>query len=78
MSNIIFGEKMLILERKKGQGFMIREDIQITVLEQIGEYARIGISAPDSMSIVRSELLERNYGTRLTSRTPFMRNKTRR
>ncbi len=69
---------MLVLERKKGQGFMIREDIHITVLEQVGEYARIGISAPDSMPIVRSELLERNYGTRLSSRTPFMRHKARR
>ena len=64
---------MLVLERKKGQGFMISEDIQVTVLGQIGEYIRVGISAPDSMSIVRSELLERNYGTRLESRTPSTR-----
>jgi len=69
---------MLILERKKGQGFMIRDDIHITILEQVGEYARIGISAPESMPIVRSELLERNYGTRLTSRAPFMRNRAQR
>lgn len=61
---------MLVLERKKGQGFMIREDIQITVLGQVGEYIRVGISAPDSMPIVRSELLERNYGTRLDPWVP--------
>jgi len=64
---------MFILERKKGQGFIIREDIFITVLEQIGDYTRVGISVPDSMSIVRSELLERNYGTRIEPRVPCAR-----
>ena len=64
---------MLVLERKKGQGFMIREDICITVLDQTGDYTLVGISVPDSMSIVRSELLEKNYGTRIEPRVPCAR-----
>jgi carbon storage regulator len=66
---------MLVLERKKGQSFMIGEDICITILDHIGEYSRVSISAPRSVPILRTELLERSYGS---GREPSGNRKVRR
>lgn len=50
---------MLILSRRKGESFVIGEDIKITVLSQRSNQVRIGIDAPRSLPVHREEVLER-------------------
>ena len=63
---------MLILIRRVGEAIIIEtpasELIQVTVLGVKGNQVRIGTEAPDDISIVREELLERlqNQGWRFT------------
>lgn len=47
---------MLVLTRKSGQKIVIGNGIVITVLAVQGQRIRIGIDAPPSISIRRSEL----------------------
>ncbi|MCI7104121.1 MAG: carbon storage regulator [Campylobacter sp.] len=47
---------MLILTRKKEQSISINENTEITILEIDGANVKIGISAPNSVRILRSEL----------------------
>ena len=58
---------MLVLTRKETQSIIVGEGqdkIVITLLEiQNGSQARIGIQAPEHVSIVRSELLRERPGT---------------
>ena len=49
---------MLVLSRKPGERIHIGKDIVVTVLEVSGKLVRIGISAPDHVSILRSEVKE--------------------
>jgi carbon storage regulator len=47
---------MLVLNRKTGEKILVGDEITITVLEVQGNRVRIGIDAPLSVSILRSEL----------------------
>lgn len=47
---------MLILTRKKNESIKINENIEITLLEIDGSNVKIGISAPKSVRVLRSEL----------------------
>jgi carbon storage regulator len=47
---------MLIISRKSGESFLIDDVIEVTVLDIQNDKAKIGISAPQSMKIVRREL----------------------
>lgn len=49
---------MLVLSRKKNQGIMIGDNIEITIIEVQGDQVRIGINAPRSVSVYRKELYE--------------------
>lgn len=49
---------MLVLTRKKGQSIRIGDDIFIEVIDIKGEGVKIGITAPDNLSILRKELIE--------------------
>lgn len=49
---------MLVLTRKKGESFLIGEDIEVTILEQQGDKVKIGITAPRALPVLRRELLE--------------------
>ena len=49
---------MLVLTRKNGQSIHIGENIRITVLHVQGEQVKIGIEAPKSLEIYRSEIYE--------------------
>ncbi|WP_438985062.1 carbon storage regulator CsrA [Aequoribacter sp.] len=49
---------MLILTRKVGESITIGDDVTITVVASKGGQVRIGIDAPKSVSITRSELSE--------------------
>jgi carbon storage regulator len=47
---------MLILSRKLGQSLYVGEGIRITVVKIDNNAIRIGIEAPDDISIQRSEI----------------------
>lgn len=49
---------MLILQRKPGESLTIGEDIVVSVISIEGGRARLAISAPPEVSILRSELLD--------------------
>jgi carbon storage regulator len=48
---------MLILTRKSGETITIGENIEVKVLSIKGGQVRIGIDAPQSVSITREEVL---------------------
>lgn len=50
---------MLVLARNPGQEIVIGNDIRLTILESRHGRVSIGISAPDSVTIRRAELLNR-------------------
>jgi carbon storage regulator len=47
---------MLVLSRKAGESIVIDGGITITVLEIRGRHVRLGIRAPEDMSVLREEL----------------------
>jgi carbon storage regulator len=49
---------MLVITRQTGDSLLIGENIHITVLEVNGDRVKIGIDAPRSISIVRTEVLD--------------------
>lgn len=48
---------MLILSRKPGESIVIADDIRVVVLACDRGGVRLGIEAPDSVSIVRGEIV---------------------
>ena len=48
---------MLILQRKTGESLQIGEDVTVTVVSVDNNRVRLAISAPNSVSILRSELV---------------------
>lgn len=49
---------MLVLSRRVGESVVIGDSVTVTVLDIRGDLVRIGIDAPRSVSVNRSELLE--------------------
>lgn len=49
---------MLVLSRKLGESIKIGEDIEITILSTKNDQVKIGIKAPKTLEIFRTELLE--------------------
>jgi len=49
---------MLVLKRKAMESIKIGTDVIVTVLAVDGNQVRIGIQAPDSVKVVRTELLK--------------------
>ena len=52
---------MLVLTRKIGEKFLMGHDMNIKILGVRGKQVKIGIEAPDSVHIVREELLTRDF-----------------
>jgi carbon storage regulator len=50
---------MLILTRRVGETIKIGDDIEITVLGIKGNQVRVGIDAPDDVSIHREEIYDK-------------------
>ena len=55
---------MLILTRKVDQAIVIQGNIMVTVLRVERDRVKLGISAPEEITVLREELLERNGGSR--------------
>jgi carbon storage regulator len=47
---------LLVLSRKIGQHIVIGDDVRITVLRVNGDEVRLGIAAPESVTVVREEI----------------------
>lgn len=50
---------MLILTRKTGEAIAIGEDVKITILGIQGKQVKIGISAPDKVTVFREEIFRK-------------------
>ena len=50
---------MLILTRKLGESITIENDIKITVLGIFGKQVKLGIIAPDRVSVHREEIFKK-------------------
>lgn len=50
---------MLVITRKTGESVAIGEDIKVTVLSVQGKQVKLGISAPDKVSVFREEVFKR-------------------
>lgn len=50
---------MLILTRRIGESIIIQDDIEVVVLAVKGNQVRLGIQAPDSVSVHREEIYSR-------------------
>ena len=50
---------MLVLSRRLDESIKIGDDVVITVVSLEGNVVRLGITAPRSIPIMRSELLDR-------------------
>ena len=48
---------MLVVSRRAGDSVVIGDDVTVSVLEVRGDVVRIGIDAPRSVAVHRSELL---------------------
>ena len=46
---------MLVMRRRAGESFMVGEEIEIEVLEVAGSRVKLGIVAPERLTIVRKE-----------------------
>ncbi len=61
---------MLVLTRKAGERIVIDDNIIVEVLEVVGSRVRIGIQAPDGVTILRQELLLRDAGETPARKSP--------
>ena len=49
---------MLVLSRKPEQSLLLGDDITVTVLAIQGDRVKLGVNAPPSVTILRSEVYE--------------------
>ena len=64
---------MLVLTRKKDEDIIIGEDIRISVVSIDGDRVRIGIDAPEELTILRAELLDETEAVnRQAARVPSL------
>jgi len=49
---------MLVIQRKRGERIMLDNGVTIELIDLHGNRARIGVSAPPEVKIVREELLQ--------------------
>jgi len=65
---------MLVLSRKKNESIVVDEAIVITVLEIRGDKVRLGIEAPKSVPIHRSEVYAAILSQQAGSEQPLATN----
>ena len=53
------GSKILILSRKIGEKIIIGDDVEVVVMDIVGDNVKIGVAAPADVSIDREEVRQR-------------------
>jgi carbon storage regulator len=56
------GDGMLVLTRKAGESIVIGNDVVVTINRTTKNTVSIGITAPDDVVVLRSELIPPNKG----------------
>jgi carbon storage regulator len=54
---------MLVLSRLRQQSIMIGHEIEIKVVEIIGDRVKLGFVAPDAVQILRREIYDKEHGS---------------
>lgn len=54
---------MLILTRKTGESLLVGDDVEITVLSIRGNQVKLGVKAPQEISVHRQEIYQRIKAT---------------
>ena len=49
---------MLVVSRKAGESIILRDDIEVVVVEIRGNKVRLGVTAPQDVSVHRKEVFE--------------------
>ena len=49
---------MLVLKRKAGESLLIGDEVEVRILAVEGEHVRVGIVAPQSITVLRGELVD--------------------
>ena len=60
---------MLVLSRKKEEKILLKfneEEVELTVVRIDGNKVRLGIKASDSVTIIRSELIGKEFTSKIT------------
>ncbi len=50
---------MLVLTRKPGEDLVIAENIRVRIMGVSGKHVRIGIEAPEEVTVFRGEVIDR-------------------
>lgn len=61
---------MLVLSRRAGESVVIGDDVVVTVLEVKGDMVRVGVDAPRSIAVHRSEVLDQIAETNRAAASP--------
>jgi len=48
---------MLVIRRRPGESLMLGDDVEIEILEISGAHVKVGIHAPQSVRVMRKEIL---------------------
>mgnify|MGYP001761707237 FL=1 len=57
---------MLILTRRVGEIIRINDDMSVQVLSVVGEQVKLGVVAPETVSVHREEIYQRIQAERVT------------
>ena len=49
---------MLVLSRKRNERIVIGDNIKITIVEVLGDKVRVGIEAPENVTVHRQEVYD--------------------
>ncbi len=53
------GRKMLVLTRRKGESIILGDDVEVKILELHGSQVKVGVAAPQSLSVHRKEVYKK-------------------
>ena len=64
---------MLVFRRQQGESFRIGDEVEVRVLKVARGYVKIGVIAPRSVGVFRTELADLNRKALLTDLSPVSR-----
>jgi carbon storage regulator len=64
---------MLVLSRKIDESIIISDNIEIKIIDIIGERVKIGIEAPKNVTIFREEISQKIKKNKMSSRPSNLR-----